>query len=478
MDSTNTNKKTLTISRNVSRKLSEAVLLNKYKYFILDNFKGCELVHISAESEINTCNEAYSDAKHEKKDAEQRKKDKEAKALLKDQKRELAIKKENEAKNQQQVKKEKIKSDNIHYYESNAKLIRPNLNDKKVYNPNKRNILITSALPYVNNVPHLGNIIGCVLSADVYARYCRLMGYNTIYICGTDENGTATETKALQDRCTPRELCDKYHKVHAEIYKWFDIDFDNFGRTSTDIHSVITQEIFLDLQKNNCITKHLVDQFHCEKCDRCLADRFVVGTCYHSECKYPDARGDQCDHCGKLINAFELINPTCTVCKGTPKVIKSNHYFLNLPGTESELSSWINKASEEGFWSQNSKQITYSFLKDGLRERCITRDLKWGVKVPCEKDEDMENKLFYVWFDAPIGYISITADLLGDEYKKWWLNPDNIELYQFMGKDNVTFHTIIFPSTLIGTKRQFTKLKHISTTEYLNYEDKKFSKSQ
>ncbi len=186
------------------------------------------------------------------------------------------------------------------------------------------------------------------------------------------------------------------------------------------------------------------------------------------------------------MNTFELKNPHCSLCKGSPKEIKSNHYFLSLPDTEKDLTEWIKKVSETGFWSQNSKNITFGFLKGGLKERCITRDLKWGVSVPCETDPEMKDKIFYVWFDAPIGilslfkigYLSITADFLGEEWKNWWMNPDNIELFQFMGKDNVTFHTIIFPSTLIGTKQPYTKLKHISTTDYLNYEDKKFSKSE
>ena len=203
--------------------------------------------------------------------------------------------------------KKEEKKPKVDYYESKAKLVRPNKGQPILEDDSKENILITSALPYVNNVPHLGNIIGCVLSADVFARFMRLMGKNALYICGTDEYGTATETKALAEKCSPKELCDKYHSLHRKIYEWFDIDFDIFGRTSEPLHTVITQEIFLALQKNNCIEKKEIEQFRCNKCNMTLSDRFIYGTCYHGDCKYEEARGDQCDKCGKLCNANHSI---------------------------------------------------------------------------------------------------------------------------------------------------------------------------
>ena len=378
---------------------------------------------------------------------------------------------------EQPAQKKEEKKSKVEYYKSNAKLVRPNKGTPILEDDSKENILITSALPYVNNVPHLGNIIGCVLSADVFARFMRLMGKNTLYVCGTDEYGTATETKALQEKCSPKELCDKYHTLHKKIYDWFDIDFDIFGRTSDPLHTVITQEIFLDLQKNNCIEKKEIEQYRCNKCNLTLSDRYIYGTCYHGDCKYDQARGDQCDKCGKLCNALELIDPKCKTCNSPPEKFKSYHYFLNLPNVEPELRKWIEKASKEGNWTQNSIAITTGFITEGIKERCITRDLKWGIPVPGD-DPDMKNKVFYVWFDAPIGYISITGCLVGDNWKKWWQNPDHVKLYQFMGKDNVTFHTVIFPSTLIGSKQNWTLLHHLSTTEYLNYEKTKFSKSK
>ena len=417
-----------------------------------------------------------ADKKEETEEEKQarRKAEKEAKKLAKEKAKEKN--KEKEKKWNPAAHKKDEKKNKVEYYESNAKLVRPNKGKPIIEDDSKTNILITSALPYVNNVPHLGNIIGCVLSADVFARFNRLMGNNTLYICGTDEYGTATETKALQEKCTPQELCDKYHAIHKTIYEWFDIDFDIFGRTSTPYHTQITQGIFLDLQKNNCIKKMQVEQFRCKKCNITLSDRYIYGTCYHGDCKYEKARGDQCDKCGKLCNAVEIINPKCKLCDNPPEKFKSFHYFLNLPNVDTELRKWIDKTSVEGNWTQNSKAITNGFISEGLKERCITRDLKWGIPVPGD-DPDMKDKVFYVWFDAPIGYLSITACLEGmEEYRKWWHNPDHVKLFQFMGKDNVPFHTVIFPATLIGTKINWTLVHHLSTTEYLNYEQTKFSK--
>ncbi|CAN7058084.1 hypothetical protein IGI04_015030 [Brassica rapa subsp. trilocularis] len=340
--------------------------------------------------------------------------------------------------------------------------------------PGKRNILITSALPYVNNVPHLGNIIGCVLSADVYARYCRLRGYNAIYICGTDEYGTATETKALEENCTPKEICDKYHAIHKEVYDWFDISFDKFGRTSTPEQTEVCQAIFKKLFENNFLSENTMQQLYCNTCQKFLADRLVEGSCPFPECNYDSARGDQCEKCGKLLNPTELKDPRCKVCQTTPRIRDTDHLFIELPLLKDRLEKYIDDTSVTGSWSQNAIQTTKAWLKEGLRQRCITRDLKWGVPVPHEKYKE---KVFYVWFDAPIGYVSITS-CYTSEWEKWWKNPENVELYQFMGKDNVPFHTVMFPSTQLGTGENWTLMKTISVTEYLNYETGKFSKSK
>ncbi|XP_023230927.1 methionine--tRNA ligase, cytoplasmic-like [Centruroides sculpturatus] len=336
----------------------------------------------------------------------------------------------------------------------------------------EKNILVTSALPYVNNVPHLGNIIGAVLSADVFARYCRLQQYNTLYICGTDEYGTATETKALEEGVTPREICDKYFRLHSEIYSWFNISFNYFGRTTTEWQTKIAQEIFWKLHEKEYLIDDKMEQLFCQQCQRFLADRFVEGICPF--CSYEDARGDQCDKCSKLINAAELKSPQCKVCKATPTMRTSNHLFLNLPKLEPLLKDWLDNSTKCGEWSQTAKVICNSWLKDGLKPRCITRDLKWGTPVPLE---EYKNKVFYVWYDAPIGYPSITANYT-EKWEEWWKQPNDVQLYQFMAKDNVPFHGIIFPSCLLGTGDPYTKVNHLAAVEYLNYEDTKFSKSR
>ncbi|CAM2006469.1 methionine--tRNA ligase [Acanthopleuribacter pedis] len=332
--------------------------------------------------------------------------------------------------------------------------------------------LITSALPYVNNVPHLGNIIGCVLSADVYARFCRQRGYETLYICGTDEYGTATENRAREEGLTPREICDKYNAIHTEIYKTFNIAFDTFGRTSTEKQTEIAQGIFHKLDEAGLIQEHTEERVYCEVDVMFLADRFVEGTC--PKCGYEDARGDQCDRCGTLLDPEKLLTPRCKIC-GTPPVRKpTTHLFLDLAALQPKLEAWFEKASKAGNWTRNAIQTTRAWLDQGLQARPITRDLKWGIPVP---KPGFEDKVFYVWFDAPIGYISITAHAFED-WQSWWLDPDNVDLYQFMAKDNIPFHTVIFPASLLGTGQNWSMLHHINSTEYLNYEETKFSKSR
>lgn len=379
----------------------------------------------------------------------------------------------------------------------------------------KRNILITSALPYVNNVPHLGNIIGSVLSADVFARYCRLRDYHTFYISGTDEYGTATETKAIELKKSPQEVCDEFHAIHADVYKWFNIHFDQFGRTTTDLQTKLAQDVFWKLHANNQLIKDSIEQLYCAACERFLADRFIEGICPF--CQFEDARGDQCDKCGKLINVMELKDPKCKLCKSTPSVRQSEHLFLDLTKLQEPLRKWfddivaksapppkaiktlLDDATKEGdsplspsdadkstsrqltkddyHWTHVAKSITDSWLKEGLKPRCITRDLKWGTKVPCP---GFESKVFYVWFDAPIGYLSISAAHT-QEWEKWWkgeLAQNDVELFQFMAKDNVPFHSIMFKAALLGTGEPWIKRQNIIAVDYLNYENTKFSKSR
>ena len=330
-----------------------------------------------------------------------------------------------------------------------------------------------------------------VLSADVFARFCRSRGYDTLYICGTDEYGTATETKALEENKKPRELCNYYHAIHKDIYDWFGINFDYFGRTSTPQQTEIVQSLFNQLDARGFIKENTIEQLYCPECERFLADRYVHGVCPH--CGYEDARGDQCEKCGKLLEPTELKAPRCSTCGATPELKSTKHLYIDLPGIQKEYAEWMKTASVDGKWAKNAIQMTEAWIRDGLHERAITRDLKWGIPVP---KEGFEDKVFYVWFDAPIGYISITkalADKLAKEeskeafdWKTWWLPSESseekakipVDLFQFIGKDNIPFHTVIFPSTLIGSGKNWTKLHHMSSTEYLNYENGKFSKSK
>jgi len=330
-------------------------------------------------------------------------------------------------------------------------------------------ILITSALPYVNNVPHMGNIIGCVLSADVFARFQRSQGRDVLYICGTDEHGTTTETKAMEEGLTPRAVCDKYYAIHKEVYDWFRISFDIFGRTSEENHHQITRAIFAQLKTNGYIIEKDVEQLYDEKEQKFLADRFVQGTCPY--CKYEQARGDQCEHCGKLLDPLQLKNPVSSLSNTKPVKKKSTHLYLDLEKLQPDVEKWFTERSQQGKWTQNAISTTRAWLQKGLEPRAITRDLNWGVPVP-----GMEGKVFYVWFDAPIGYISITEQHT-KAWRDWWQSPD-VKLYQFMAKDNIPFHTILFPASLMGTKEPWTTLHHINVTEYLQHEDGKFSKSR
>ncbi|KAI0926156.1 hypothetical protein AcW1_008394 [Taiwanofungus camphoratus] len=313
--------------------------------------------------------------------------------------------------------------------------------------------------------------------------YNRTRNRRTLYICGTDEYGTATETQALKEGLNPRELCDKYNALHVETYKWFELSFDHFGRTSTPLHTEICQDIYLNLLRNGYLEKQIKDQTYCEGCSKFLADRFVEGTCPH--CGADDARGDQCDFCSRTLDAVDLISPRCLINKAHIVTTRSSaHMYVKLDTLQPKTEEWIRKSWKEGKWSPNAVvnadgELIDSRLKGGLRPSPVTRDLSWGVPVPTvegEDDQGMKGKVLYVWFDAPIGYPSITANYT-PEWKQWWFNQKNVRLYQFMGKDNVYFHTIFWPSIQIGDGRPWTSLYHLSTTEYLNYEGGKFSKS-
>lgn len=338
-------------------------------------------------------------------------------------------------------------------------------------------VLVTSALPYVNNIPHLGNITGSVLPGDVVARYHRLKGNEVLYICGADEYGTATEVKSMEEGMTPREVCDKYIEIHKSIYDYFNISFDYFGRTSTpnpktdnSIHTQISQDIFDKLYDNGYLEEKEIDQWYCPEIDMYLADRFIIGKCPF--CYHPNARGDQCDLCGKTYESSCLIEPRYKF-QDYPLIKKTRkHLFLNLPKLFPQLTEWFEKVNVN--WSNNAVSITKGWFEMELQSRCITRDLKWGTPIN-EKHEEYLDKCMYNWFDAPIGYISITANFT-ENWKDWWMNKD-VRLIQTFSKDNVPFHSIMFPATLMGTNDPYTLVSDIYSCEYLTYRGEKFSKS-
>lgn len=334
-------------------------------------------------------------------------------------------------------------------------------------------ILITCALPYVNNVPHIGNIAGSHLPADIFARLCRIAGYDTVFIGGSDEHGTPAEVTAERLGITPRELSDFYFKIHKEIYDWLDISYDNFSRTSRPLHHETTLDFFEHIQKNGFITENTVRLPYCENCSRVLPDRYVEGVC--PKCEYEHARGDQCERCSTLLNPEELKSPRCAICGQGPKIRDSNHLFLSLDKLEPRLREWIE--SKKGEWTGQVVNMALGWLNEGLKPRSITRDIKWGVKVPLKGYED---KVFYVWFDAPIGYVSSTKEWalnLGEPelWREYW--QGDARIYNFVGKDNIPFHTIFWPGILIA-RGAYSLPYRVAGLQYLNYEGDKISKSK
>lgn len=336
--------------------------------------------------------------------------------------------------------------------------------------------LITSALPYVNGLPHLGHLIGCHLPADVYARYLRAKGEEVLFIDGTDEHGTPSEVGALKEGMDTETYCKKYHNLHAKMYEGFNLSFDYFGRTSSTQNKETVYRIFHALEQNGLIEERTTNQVYSQDDDRYLPDSYVMGTCPH--CGYDKAKGDQCENCTKVLDPTDLINPRSTISGSTNIEIRATkHLFLQLPKLEKELETWIE--TKRGIWPDIAYSIAKKWLKEGLKERGITRDLKWGFPVP---RKGFEGKVFYVWFDAPIGYIGITKQWADEQpqsrnWESWWLGAKDVKHTEFMGKDNIPYHTISFPATLRGTKEPWTEVSFLKGMNYLNFAGGKFSKS-
>lgn len=349
-------------------------------------------------------------------------------------------------------------------------------------------ILITSALPYVNGIKHLGNLVGSMLPADVYARFQRQRRgqENVLAICATDEHGTPAELAALDEGLPIEDYAAKYHEIQKSVGQGFGLSFDFFGRSSSKRNHELTQGLARDLWKAGHLEVRTTRQVYSNADKRFLPDRYVIGTCPH--CGYDRARGDQCENCTRVLDPVDLIEPRSAL-SGSPDIeIKdTSHLFLKQSGFSDQLRAWVN--SKKGEWSPVVSSIALKWLDEGLRDRGITRDLEWGVPVPDDiADGKLKGKVFYVWFDAPIEYIGATrewSDAIGkpDEWERWWRLPDadDVTYVQFMGKDNVPFHTVGFPVTILGVNevanRQWKLVDQIKGFNWLNYYGGKFSTS-
>lgn len=344
--------------------------------------------------------------------------------------------------------------------------------------------LVTSALPYINGIKHLGNMVGSMLPADVYARYLRQRGHDVLYICATDEHGTPAELAAAKAGQPVAEFCAQAHETQKAIYDGFGLTFDYFGRSSSQQNAEITQHFARRLQENGFIEERAIRQVYSPVDGRFLPDRYVEGTCPH--CGYDKARGDQCENCTRVLDPTDLINPRSAISGSTDlEVRETKHLFLLQSKLQGEVEAWIDENSKE--WPLLSTSIARKWLSEGLHDRAITRDLEWGVPVPADTWPELaaEGKVFYVWFDAPIEYIGATkewADAAGDgearDWRSWWYEADDVRYTQFMAKDNVPFHTVMFPATQLGVREPWTMVDYVKGFSWLTYYGGKFSTSQ
>ncbi len=332
---------------------------------------------------------------------------------------------------------------------------------------------ITAALPYTNGPIHIGHMAGVYVPSDIYARYLRLKGKDVLFICGSDEHGVAISMKAKKEGITPKEVIDKYHSIIKDSFDAFGISFDYYGRTSSEVHHQTAQEFFKIMHNNDCFETQTTEQLYDAQEDQFLADRYVVGTC--PKCQNPEAYGDQCESCGSSLNATDLIDPKSALSGETPSLKTTTHWYLPLNRYEDFLRKWILEEHQSD-WKPNVLGQVKSWLDDGLKPRAVTRDLSWGIPVPVAGGE---NKVLYVWFDAPIGYISATKEWAlqeGKDWKPYWQDKET-ELVHFIGKDNIVFHCVIFPSVLkaMGT---YVLPTNVPANEFLNLEGQKLSTSK
>ncbi|MFB9109574.1 methionine--tRNA ligase [Flavobacterium gyeonganense] len=338
---------------------------------------------------------------------------------------------------------------------------------------NPKRYTITAALPYTNGPIHIGHLAGVYVPADIYSRYLRLQGKDVAFICGSDEHGVAISMKAKKEGVTPQEVIDKYDGIIRKSFADFGISFNNYSRTSAKIHHDTAQEFFRTLYDNGDFIEEVTEQLYDAKADQFLADRFVVGTC--PKCDNPEAYGDQCEKCGSSLNATDLINPKSTITGETPVLKSTKHWFLPLDRYDAFLREWILEGHKND-WKTNVYGQVKSWIDAGLEPRAVTRDLDWGIDVPVE---GAEGKKLYVWFDAPIGYISSTKEWAAREGKDWepyWKDQDT-KLVHFIGKDNIVFHCIIFPA-MLKAEGSYILPDNVPANEFLNLEGNKLSTSK
>lgn len=343
--------------------------------------------------------------------------------------------------------------------------------------------LLTSALPYANGYIHLGHCAGAYLPADIFARFMRISGENVLYVCGSDEHGVAITIAAEKEGVTPQHIIDKYHNANKEAFQKFGMSFDTYSRTSIPEHHKIAREFFADFLAKNYLSEKEEEQFYDAEAKMFLPDRYVEGIC--PNCGFDKARGDQCDNCGAYYNQVELKSPISLISKKTPEVKKTTHWYFRFNLFQEFLEQYI--GSHDKDWKDNVLQQTRSWLKQGLTERAITRDLTWGVQIDGLglADEKIDGKALYVWFDAVLGYISATKQHFAElgkpnEWQDWWQNEDT-NYYAFIGKDNIVFHTLIFPAMLFARRDEKNKYilpENVPANEFLNLEGQKFSKSR
>ena len=332
---------------------------------------------------------------------------------------------------------------------------------------------ITAALPYTNGPIHIGHLAGVYVPADIYARYQRLTGKDVAFVCGSDEHGVAISMKAKKEGVTPKDIIDKYHAIIKQSFVDFGITFDNYSRTSAPVHHETASEFFIKLYEKGDFIEETTAQLYDEEAQQFLADRFVIGTC--PKCGNEEAYGDQCENCGSSLNATDLINPKSTITGTVPTTKETKHWFLPLDRYEDFLTDWILKGHKDD-WKPNVYGQCKSWIDGGLEPRAVTRDLDWGIPVPVEGGE---GKVLYVWFDAPIGYISSTKEWAAREGKDWepYWKDENTKLVHFIGKDNIVFHCIIFPS-MLKAEGSYILPENVPANEFLNLEGNKLSTSK